>query len=45
MQQVRAKKYLGQHFLNNEEIAEKITDSLKETSHVLEIGPRNGRSN
>lgn len=42
MQQVRAKKYLGQHFLNNEEIAEKITDSLKETSHVLEIGPGMG---
>lgn len=42
MQQVRAKKYLGQHFLNNEEIAKKITDSLKETSQVLEIGPGMG---
>lgn len=42
MQQVRAKKYLGQHFLNNEEIAKKITDSLNETSQVLEIGPGMG---
>jgi len=26
--QVKAKKYLGQHFLNDESIAEKIADSL-----------------
>lgn len=41
---VRAKKHLGQHFLNDESIAEKIADSLslKGYSHVLEIGPGMG---
>ena len=42
--QVKAKKYLGQHFLNDESIAEKIADSLslKCYNHVLEIGPGMG---
>ena len=43
MQNVRAKKFLGQHFLKNEKIALKIVDLLsKETKHVLEIGPGMG---
>ena len=42
--QVRAKKHLGQHFLNDESIAEKIADtlSLKNYKTVLEIGPGMG---
>ncbi|MBN8567762.1 MAG: 16S rRNA (adenine(1518)-N(6)/adenine(1519)-N(6))-dimethyltransferase, partial [Flavobacteriales bacterium] len=28
MEKVRAKKHLGQHFLNDENIAQKIADSL-----------------
>ena len=42
--QVRAKKYLGQHFLTDETIAEDIADSLslKGYNHVLEIGPGMG---
>ncbi|MFI5220149.1 MAG: 16S rRNA (adenine(1518)-N(6)/adenine(1519)-N(6))-dimethyltransferase RsmA [Bacteroidia bacterium] len=45
MQKVKAKKYLGQHFLNDETIAQRIADSL--TLHdgykkVLEIGPGMG---
>ena len=41
---VRAKKHLGQHFLNDETIAEKIADSLslEGYKHVLEIGPGMG---
>ena len=41
---VRAKKYLGQHFLKDELIAQKIADSLIEKSYknVLEIGPGMG---
>ncbi|OBX23649.1 MULTISPECIES: 16S rRNA (adenine(1518)-N(6)/adenine(1519)-N(6))-dimethyltransferase RsmA [Bizionia] len=41
---VKAKKYLGQHFLTDETIAEKIADSLsfKGYKHVLEIGPGMG---
>ncbi|CAM1349784.1 16S rRNA (adenine(1518)-N(6)/adenine(1519)-N(6))-dimethyltransferase RsmA [Tenacibaculum halocynthiae] len=41
---VRAKKHLGQHFLNDESIAKKIADSLTETGYedVLEIGPGMG---
>lgn len=43
MQNVRAKKYLGQHFLNNEKIALNIVDLLsKKTKHVVEIGPGMG---
>jgi len=42
--QVKAKKYLGQHFLTDEDIAKKIADSLtlKNYSTVLEIGPGMG---
>jgi 16S rRNA (adenine1518-N6/adenine1519-N6)-dimethyltransferase len=42
--QVKAKKHLGQHFLNDETIAEKIADSLtlKNYNTVLEIGPGMG---
>ena len=42
--QVRAKKHLGQHFLNDENIAKKIADtlSLEGYKDVLEIGPGMG---
>ncbi len=42
--QVRAKKHLGQHFLKDEEIAEKISNTLtfKGYKNVLEIGPGMG---
>ncbi|MGI9547582.1 MAG: 16S rRNA (adenine(1518)-N(6)/adenine(1519)-N(6))-dimethyltransferase RsmA [Flavobacteriaceae bacterium] len=41
---VRPKKYLGQHFLKDENIAAKIADTLscKGYEHVLEIGPGTG---
>ena len=41
---VRAKKHLGQHFLKDENIAQKIADtlSLQGYSKVLEIGPGMG---
>lgn len=41
---VRAKKYLGQHFLKDENIAQKISDtlSLEGYDYVLEIGPGMG---
>lgn len=41
---VRAKKHLGQHFLNDEQIAEKIADTLSYEGYtkVLEIGPGMG---
>lgn len=40
---VRAKKYLGQHFLKDENIAAQIADSLTgSVPHVLEIGPGMG---
>ena len=41
---VKAKKHLGQHFLNDESIAEKIADTLalKGYKSVLEIGPGMG---
>ncbi len=41
---VRAKKHLGQHFLKDELIAQKIADSLteKDYKNVLEIGPGMG---
>ncbi|MDE0535736.1 16S rRNA (adenine(1518)-N(6)/adenine(1519)-N(6))-dimethyltransferase RsmA [Tenacibaculum sp. L6] len=41
---VRAKKHLGQHFLNDENIAKKIADTLTENGYdnVLEIGPGMG---
>ena len=43
-QKVRAKKYLGQHFLIDENIARKIGDALtlKNYTSVLEIGPGMG---
>lgn len=43
MTEVKAKKYLGQHFLTDERIAERIVESLSaESNHVLEIGPGMG---
>lgn len=43
MKNVRAKKHLGQHFLNDEQIAFDITDLLSEgTKNVVEIGPGMG---
>jgi len=41
---VKAKKYLGQHFLKDENIAKNIADSLTESGYknVLEIGPGMG---
>ncbi|MFD2551679.1 16S rRNA (adenine(1518)-N(6)/adenine(1519)-N(6))-dimethyltransferase RsmA [Bizionia sediminis] len=41
---VKAKKHLGQHFLTDETIAEKIANTLsyKGYKHVLEIGPGMG---
>ena len=41
---VRAKKHLGQHFLKDEQIAQKIADtlSLESCKNVLEIGPGTG---
>ncbi len=41
---VRAKKHLGQHFLNDEQIAQNIVDTLTEKGYnnVLEIGPGMG---
>ncbi|WP_298237391.1 16S rRNA (adenine(1518)-N(6)/adenine(1519)-N(6))-dimethyltransferase RsmA [uncultured Algibacter sp.] len=42
--QVKAKKYLGQHFLIDETVAQRIADtlSLKGYKNVLEIGPGMG---
>jgi 16S rRNA (adenine1518-N6/adenine1519-N6)-dimethyltransferase len=42
--QVKAKKYLGQHFLTDESVAENIANSLsfKGYKNVLEIGPGMG---
>lgn len=43
MEPVRAKKHLGQHFLKDENIARKITDSLSlPCEALLEIGPGTG---
>ncbi|PKP17164.1 MAG: 16S rRNA (adenine(1518)-N(6)/adenine(1519)-N(6))-dimethyltransferase [Bacteroidetes bacterium HGW-Bacteroidetes-23] len=44
MEKVKAKKHLGQHFLNDENIAQKIADSLtlEGYQNVLEIGPGMG---
>jgi 16S rRNA (adenine1518-N6/adenine1519-N6)-dimethyltransferase len=41
---VRPKKFLGQHFLHDQHIAERIVESLevKDASNVLEIGPGTG---
>ncbi len=45
MKGVRAKKHLGQHFLKDQNIAQKIVGSLsghKNYQHLLEIGPGTG---
>lgn len=43
MQNVKAKKHLGQHFLNDQQIARDIVDALpQEIKQVLEIGPGMG---
>ena len=43
MNRVRAKKYLGQHFLKDENIAKSITDLLStESKKVVEVGPGMG---
>ncbi|RYG38584.1 MAG: 16S rRNA (adenine(1518)-N(6)/adenine(1519)-N(6))-dimethyltransferase, partial [Chitinophagaceae bacterium] len=44
MDQVKAKKHLGQHFLTDENIARKIAETLSGDgySNVLEIGPGMG---
>lgn len=44
MDKVKAKKHLGQHFLNDESIAKNIADTLtlKGYQNVLEIGPGMG---
>ena len=43
MTEVRAKKFLGQHFLTDESIARRIVDSLSgEARTVVEIGPGMG---
>ncbi len=44
MEKVKAKKHLGQHFLNDESIAKDIADtlSLEGYENVLEIGPGMG---
>lgn len=41
MQQVRAKKFLGQHFLKDMSVAQKIAETIEE-GPVLEIGPGMG---
>lgn len=43
--QVRAKKHLGQHFLKDESVCQKISDALSKHmnySHLVEIGPGTG---
>ncbi|GGH22805.1 16S rRNA (adenine(1518)-N(6)/adenine(1519)-N(6))-dimethyltransferase RsmA [Sphingobacterium alkalisoli] len=45
MSTVRAKKYLGQHFLNDKNAARRIVDALTPSlgfKHVLEVGPGMG---
>ena len=44
MEKVKAKKHLGQHFLNDESIAQKIAETLdlKGYQDILEIGPGMG---
>ena len=41
---VSAKKHFGQHFLKDENIAQKIAETLSENTyeHILEIGPGMG---
>ena len=43
MKNVRAKRHLGQHFLNDQNIAKNITNLLsKDTNFIVEIGPGMG---
>ena len=43
MKKVSAKKHLGQHFLNNQSIAENIVNQLEfKNKNILEIGPGMG---
>ena len=44
MHNLKPKKYLGQHFLNDQEIARRITESLQAqaSDRVVEIGPGEG---
>ena len=43
MTEVRAKKFLGQHFLTDEGVARRIVDSLsREVRSVIEVGPGMG---
>lgn len=43
MNEVKAKKFLGQHFLTDESIARRIVESLTgRSNHVIEIGPGMG---
>ncbi len=44
MAKVRAKKKFGQHFLNDNQVAEKIVNQLElnEVEHVIELGPGMG---
>lgn len=44
MTPVRAKKYLGQHFLKDTEIARRVSESLplRQSTDVLEVGPGMG---
>ena len=43
MNEVKAKKFLGQHFLTDETIAQRIVESLSpDTHHLIEIGPGMG---
>ena len=43
MNEVKAKKFLGQHFLTDESIAQRIVDSLSgHSNNVIEIGPGMG---
>jgi len=39
---LKAKKSLGQHFLINEHIAERIAEALPEEKNFIEIGPGRG---
>ena len=39
---VKPKKGLGQHFLNDISVAERIVESLSPSQNVLEIGPGTG---
>ena len=43
MKRVSAKKHLGQHFLNDQSIAENIINQLEfKNKNILEIGPGMG---